>query len=214
MIADIVLIAIMGLCIFLGYWRGLIKVAVRVLGFVAALIVALILYIPVSNYIIDNTDAVINIQNVVQNKLYTAEEKQEENVVGEENFAGQIEKYIGDKTDEFKKNTSEVISKEVAVAVVRGLTWIGLFIVVRIIMLFIKLLADVIEEIPVIKQFNKAGGTIYGILEGFVITYAILAIISLTAPIVKENNKVVEQIEDSHVCKLMYENNIILKLIL
>ena len=45
------------------------------------------------------------------------------------------------------------------------------------------------------------------------IIYAVLAIINLTAPIIKEN-KAVEQIEDSHICKLMYENNVLLKVIL
>lgn len=156
MIADIVVIAIMALCVLLGYYRGLIHVAVRLLGFVVALIVALILYTPVSNYIIENTDAVANIQGIVQSKIYNKEEKQEENTIQDENITAQIEKYIGDKTDEFKANTSEAISREVAIAVVRGLTWIGLFLSVRIIMIFIKALASVIEKIPVIKQFNKA----------------------------------------------------------
>ena len=213
MIADIIIIAIMALCVFLGYYRGLIKVAVRIFGFVAALIVALILYVPVSNFIINNTDAVANIQGVVQSKLYNKEEKQEENVIENETISTQIEKYIGDKTDEIKANTSEVISREVAIAVVRGLTWIGLFIATRIIMIFIKVLAEIIEKIPVIKQFNKAGGTIYGILEGFVIIYAALAIINLTEPIIKDN-KVTEQIEKSHISKVLYENNLILKAIL
>ena len=156
MIADIVIIAIMALCVFLGYYRGLIKVAVRVLGFFAALVVALVLYIPVSNFIIDNTDAVANIQGVIQSKLYNKEEKQEENIVKDDSFATQIQEYIGEKTDELKQNTSEVISREAAIVVVRGLTWIGLFIAVRIIMIFIKVLASVIEKIPVIEQFNKA----------------------------------------------------------
>lgn len=213
MIADIIVIAIMALCVFLGYYRGLIKVAVRFLGFFVALIIAFVLYMPVSNYIIDNTDAVANIQGVVQKKLYNKEEKTEQNSVQDENYMAQIEKFIGDKTDEIGQNVSEVVSKEVALAVVRGLTWLGLFIVARIVMLFIKLLADVIEEIPIIKQFNKAGGTIYGILEGFVIIFAALAIINLTQPMIKEN-KAIEEIENSHVCKCLYDNNVILKLIL
>ena len=119
MIADIVVIAIMALCVFLGYYRGLIHVAVRFLGFFVALIVALVLYVPVSNFIIDNTGAVASIQGVVQSKLYNKTETQEENLIEDGNYAAQIEKYIGDKTDEIKKNTSEVISKEVAIAVVR-----------------------------------------------------------------------------------------------
>ena len=158
MIADIIVIAIMALCIFLGYYRGLIKVAVRFLGFFVALIVALILYIPISNLIINNTEAVSSIQGVVQSKLYSKNETAEENVIEDTSINAQIEKYIDDKTDEIKANASEAISREVAIAVVRGLTWIGLFLGVRIIMLFIKALADVIEEIPIIKQFNKARG--------------------------------------------------------
>ena len=157
MIADIVVIIIMALCVFLGYYRGLIKVAVRLLGFFVALIVALVLYVPVSNFIIDNTGAVAGIQGVVQSKLYNKAETQEENTIEDGDFTTQIEKYIGDKTDELKANASEVVSREVAIAVVRGLTWIGLFLGVRIIMIFIKALASLIEKIPIIKQFNKAG---------------------------------------------------------
>lgn len=80
-------------------------------------------------------------------------------------------------------------------------------------MIFIKMFASIIEKIPIIKQFNKAGGIIYGILEGFLITYAILAIISLTSTIMTEN-KIVNTIENSYICKMMYENNILLKIIL
>ena len=90
MIADIIVIAIMALCIFLGYYRGLIHVAVRVLGFFVALIISLILYIPVSNYIIDNTEAVPSIQGVVQGKLYNKETTQEENVIEEDSSIRKI----------------------------------------------------------------------------------------------------------------------------
>ena len=59
MIADIIIIAIMGLCVFFGYSRGLIKVGVRILSFVISLVIALVLYTPISNYIIENTDIFI-----------------------------------------------------------------------------------------------------------------------------------------------------------
>lgn len=80
-------------------------------------------------------------------------------------------------------------------------------------MIFIKLFASIFEKIPIIKQFNKVGGTIYGILEGFIVIYAVLAIINLTAPII-ENNQAVEQIQKSYISKTMYENNLLLKIIL
>ena len=70
MLADLILIMLMALFIFLGYKRGLIKVAVRLLGFVAALVIALILYTPISNYIIENTEVVPNLKNTIEAKLY------------------------------------------------------------------------------------------------------------------------------------------------
>lgn len=211
MVADLILITVIALCIFLGYKRGLIKVAVRLLGFIAALIIALILYTPISNYIIENTEIVPNIKNAIEEKLYTKEEKQEntENI----NIVDNVGKYIEDYTEGIKENTASFAAGEIAVAIVRILTWIGLFVGTRLLMLFIKLFTDAIAEIPVIKQFNKAGGTIYGILEGLVITYAFLAVISMITPMLGEN-AISKEIDNSFLCKTMYENNLILKIIL
>lgn len=153
MIVDIVVLIIMALCIFLGYKRGLIHVAVRILGFIIAVAAALILYIPVSNFIINNTDAVDKLQVVIQDKFYSDEVESSDSENTEENLS--IEKYIKDTEEKIKAESSEYISKEVAIIIVRGLTWIGLFIVVRIVVIFIKILSKVIENIPIIKQFNK-----------------------------------------------------------
>ena len=65
MIADIVVIALILLCTFIGYKKGLIKVAVGIIGFIIALVFALILYIPISNYIIENTEVVSNLKNTI-----------------------------------------------------------------------------------------------------------------------------------------------------
>lgn len=211
MFADLILIILMALCIFLGYKRGLIKVAVRLLGFFAALIVALILYTPISNYIIENTEVVPNLKNTIETKLYTKEETKQD--VENANIVDNVGKYIENYTEGIKENTVSFAAQEIAVAIVRILTWIGLFVGTRLLMLFIKLFTDAIAEIPVIKQFNKAGGTIYGILEGLVIAYAFFAIVSMAKPMIGENT-ISKEIDNSFLCKAMYENNLILKIIL
>ena len=156
MIADIVLVLIMALCVFLGYKRGLIGVAVKLLGFIIALVIALILYTPISNYIIENTEAVSSIQTMIQDKISSGETSENGENTGDNTFIAEMEKYIKNNTEEIKTNSSEYISREIAVLVIRGLTWFGLFIAVRIIMIVLRLLAKVIGEIPIIKQFNKA----------------------------------------------------------
>ena len=65
-------------------------------------------------------------------------------------------KYVEDYTDNIKNTATGAISEQVAIAVVRIGTWIGLFLVAKIGLIFIGFLSDAIAETPVIKQFNKA----------------------------------------------------------
>ncbi len=155
MIADIIVVLVMLLCIFLGYKRGLIKVAVKILSFVAALIVAFVLYTPISNYIIENTELVPNLEKTIEEKIYKGDNN-EKDTVENKNYLETVENYIENYTEEIKENTANSISNQIAVAVVRIGTWIALFIITKIAMLFIKLFTDAIAQIPIIKQFNKA----------------------------------------------------------
>lgn len=50
-------------------------------------------------------------------------------------------------------------------------------------------------------------------LEGVVIVYTVLAVINLVSPMIKDST-VQSEIEKSYLCKEMYENNLILKVIL
>lgn len=156
MIADIVVIIAILLCTFLGYKRGLIKVAVKILSFVIALIVALVLYMPISNYIIENTDLVSKIENVIEDKLVGQNEEPESKPEEDTNYLEAMENYIVEGAQNAKEDISESLSNNIAIAIVRIGTWIVLFIVIKIAMLFIKLFADAIAQIPIIKQFNKA----------------------------------------------------------
>lgn len=211
MLADIFVILIIMLCILIGYKKGLIKVAVRILSFVAALIIALVLYTPISNYIIENTEIVPNLKETIQSKLYSKEETEEKQEP--QNITETMQSYIDNYTDGVKENTTGYISEQLAITIVRVGTWIGLFAIAKLLMLFIRVFGDWVASIPIIKQFNKAGGTIYGVLEGFVIVYALLAVISTIKPMLGENN-IYKEIEESHICKAMYENNLILNIIL
>ena len=56
---------------------------------------------------------------------------------------------------------------------------LALFIVSRICLIFIKSLSDLIAKLPIINQFNKLGGVLYGLLRGLLITYAIVMIMNL-----------------------------------
>lgn len=118
MIADIILILVMVLCIFLGYKKGLIKVAVRIIGFVAAILIALVFYTPVSNYIINNTDLTDNLSKTIESTIYNKEESNE--ITQEEaGIPETVEKYIENYTEEMKESSSAYIARGVAVSAIR-----------------------------------------------------------------------------------------------
>ena len=220
-IIDIIIVLIIALFTFIGYKRGLIKVAVNILGFILAIIISLVLYNPISNFVMNNTSIKDNIKEAINDTVtgYVIEEEKEKNENEETEQSQVITDYINNFIEKEKQNVKngekEIISNvsdTVATNIIKVGVAIGVFLIAKILLLVIKLFANVIGEIPIIKQFNKAGGTIYGVLEGFVIIYIALAIISLIAPTLNDST-FLDSINSSRIGSMMYNNNIILKIL-
>ena len=208
-LVDLIIIAIMALCIFLGYKRGLIGVAFKIVSFLIALVVTVILYIPVSNFVINNTQIDDSIKNAIVEKF--AEEKIVENKE-ESAMPNMIVEYIDSYTTDVKNVGIEVVAQNISVILVKLMVGLVLFLVVRIALIFVKAIISVVEKIPVLKQFNKAGGIIYGILEGLIIIYIILTIISVISPMIS-NTGILAAINSSFIGRFMYNHNVLLELI-
>ena len=208
-LVDLIIIAIMALCIFLGYKRGLIGVAFKIVSFLIALVVTFVLYIPVSNFVINNTTIDDNIKNAIIEKLADEEtvESKDEN-----GMPDMVNDYINQYTTEVKNVGMEVVAQNISVILVKLAVGLVLFLVVRIALIFVKAIISLVEKIPVIKQFNKAGGTIYGILEGLLIIYVVLTIISVISPMI-DNTGVLAAINNSYIGSFMYNHNILLEII-
>ena len=55
MIIDLIIVAIIAVCVLLGYKRGLIGVAFKLISLILAIVLALILHGPIASFIINNT---------------------------------------------------------------------------------------------------------------------------------------------------------------
>ena len=111
-----------------------------------------------------------------------------------------------------EKELIDTVSDNVAVNIIRIGVALAVFIISKLILIFINVFADLIGKLPIIKQFNKAGGTIYGVIQGILIVYIVFAVISLIAPMLN-NTDFLEQINNSLIGNMVYNNNIILKLL-
>ena len=204
-IIDIVIIAIILFCLYRGYKKGLVGLAFSIVSFFAALIIAFILFVPVSSFIINNTEFDDNIKSAIISN-FNSEETTED---GESNF---ITTYINEQIDEAKGKTLEVVATEISELCIKGIVFIALYIVARIALVFVRVIADLIAKLPILNQFNKIGGIIFGLLKGFVITYGVLAILLLVSPMFNEST-FFKELNNSFVGGMMYNNNIIVKMI-
>lgn len=209
-VVDLIIVAVMLLFIFLGYKKGLTGSLIKLLSFAIAIVLAVILYKPVGNAVIENTTIDDNIRTSLNATFGVQENKQEEK--NEENvpssIMNNINKEIENATDEVKTNVIDETTK----TVVYVGSAIVIFLAVKVVLLIVSLFTSQITKLPIIRQVDKVGGLAYGAIEGIVIVYAILAVISLTS-VIWTNNAVVMAIGKSTLGEMLYNNNIILNLL-
>ena len=210
-IADIIVVLILILCIYAGYKNGLAKCLINILSFFIAVIIAFMLFKPVSNIIIDNTNYDENIQSSIvqvfeKDEKETKEEKDNSPIL--KYISEEVEKATEEKKNEIINNTATKIS----INIINILVFIALFIIARIVLIFVKALADLITKLPIIKQCDKIGGVIYGILQGFVFIFIAFALITFISTITNKY-EVLELINNSYIASYLFENNILLNII-
>lgn len=211
-IIDIVIVAIIALCLFLGYRRGLTGSLLKILSFVLAIVIAFILFKPVSNLVINHTNwddsLKTSIEQFITEKTSTPEEKSSLPQV----IVDYIDETMAQSVNEAKEVAIENTAQSVTNLIVNAGVWIAVFIIARILLIFIKFITALIAKLPVIKQFDKLGGILYGILEAFVILYVLLAIISFMAPMIN-NAEFIDALNKSFIGSMLYNNNILLKIL-
>ena len=210
-IVDLIIVGILVLCIFLGYKRGLTGSLLKIVTFILALIIAFILFKPVSNFIINNTELDENLESSIKSMFLEVEENGTDSNMPTA-ITDYINKVIEGAANDAKTAVVETAARDVAISIINLGVVIVVYIIARIILIFVKGIASLITKLPVIKQFDKLGGIIFGLLKALVIIYVILAIISFVSPIITESG-VIDAINQSFIGKGMYNNNLLLEII-
>ncbi len=208
-IVDLVILAIIVLCIILGYYRGLTGSLIKILSFVLSIVIAFVLFIPISNLVIENTQIDESLEQSIREMIIGNEQNEENNMP--EAITDYISQKVEQAADDAKAAVVDSTSRDVAETIVKAGTWIVLFIVARILLIFLKFITSLIARLPIIKQFDKLGGIAYGLIEGLIIVYLLLALVSFIAPMF--DNSIITEIKDSFVGSIFYNNNLLLKII-
>ena len=207
MILDIIIILGVIISVYLGYKKGLTQLAIKLVALILSILITFILYKPVSAFIINVTQIDETIENIVYEKAYNIMDKnQNEENTQKNNFYEEVLK------KQLEQNMLPKTAKTISINLIQFSVLIGLFVISKIAIMCLKSLAKFLANLPLIKQFDKIGGIIYGLIRIILITYVFFAIVQIYANI-NSNNLINNQINQSYISKIIYENNIINKLI-
>ena len=204
-ILDIIIICVILISTLFGYKRGLINVMFNLCAFLIALIITIMLYNPITNFVINNTDFDDKIESIIIEKGITMEADNTTETSVVDKYISQV---VSNTKNDIVQSTSTIIAQKttgICVAII-------LFIVIRVLLVFAKVIFNGIANLPIIKQLNEIGGLFYGVLRGFVCAYIILAMLFLIVSI-NNSNTIVNAINTSIISKTLYSNNLILNII-
>ena len=215
-IVDLVVIAILVINLLIGYKRGLTGSILKIASFVIAIILVAILYKPVGNLVMQTTNWDEDLQTSIEQML-EGEIKEDGTIEKEEsNLPNAMVQYINEQivkvADEAKGQIIPTVAKDITITIIYAASAVGIFIIARIALGIVTILMKWITELPIIKQVDKTGGIIYGILAGLVIVWIIFAIISFISPMV-ENTGLIEAISKSYIATIFYNNNLLLQIL-
>lgn len=221
-IVDIIIVAIIISMTYMGYRRGLSSVLYQIIAFVVSLILVFILYQPVSNTIIDNTQIDENISNAIKNTIPENILVQDSNNVQNENneekanvsnkIVNMMSNYATEAIEKAESDIATYVSLQIAYFIIRLGTMIILYVASRIILVILRFATNIISSLPVISTFDKSGGLIFGILKSIIFIYAIFAILSALSPLISSWG-IISAIQRSWIGSIMYNNNFLLNLI-
>lgn len=196
-IIDIIILLLILISTYLGYKKGLVSLAISFIAFIAAIIITVVLYRPIGSLIINNTKFDENLQTIIQEKV--------KDMVAEDEEGNEISNGL---VESAKEGILPTAARTIAVNMIYGITMISLFVIARLALLVINLLADAIAKLPILNQFNKAGGILYGLLRGLIITYLIVMIINLII-VFNPNGAVSNAVQETFLIKIISEYNVL-----
>ena len=193
-IIDFIIVAIVALSTFLAYRKGLITLAIQLVAVIISIVVTLLLYKPISNVIINVTSIDETIENAI------LEEANNIMTDGEEGSDQIVETIQNDMLPE--------TARTIAINIIQGAVILILYIGIRIILRFVTAFVNWVSKLPILNQFNKLGGVLYGILRGLLIVYILLFLINISGEI-EPKNQVYTAVQSSYLGKIMNEYNIL-----
>jgi len=166
---DLIILGIILIFMLIGYKKGLIKVALSIVQYIIVLGLSVFLAPTLSKFLIETFNLDIKILDVVTNNSSM--------------FTGSI------------SIISDEILKNVVGRIINILAIIILFVILKIILWIVLMILNKVANLPILSLVNRAGGLLFGALEGILIVYIFTLIINWVP--ISSDNMIINSINDS-----------------
>lgn len=209
-----------------GYRKGFLRLAVSLVSLVFIVVISTKVAPYVSDFVINNTSTYENVRHKII-EVYADKNGAIDNSLPE-NQGATIDSYglpelitgaliSNNNSDMYHKLAAtlfeEYISGYLAKIVIKAGSFCGLFVIFGIIMFIVLTTIKIIEKIPVLKTFNR----ILGVFAGLSISLIVIWIVFIAIMIFFTDSlgmKMLAQIRDSIFLSYLFNNNMVMKLLL
>lgn len=220
-IADIIVLLIILIFGFVGYKRGFVKTAFGMASFFIAIILAFCLYKAVAYTLAERTEIDEWIYNAIAGKasqegnIETNDEPESNNdnqsiEEAVKNLPENMKEQLG--LDEMKDQTKAIVAEKVTEVALNIISFVGIYVVVRITLAIVCFVLDKLMLLPVLKQVNEIMGLIIGVVQGLLGTCVVFAIITFLTSVCGMD-VIIAYINNSVIARFLYENNFIIYLL-
>ena len=197
---DILVVLLVVLGAFSGHKKGLVGILVGFAALILSIVLAFMFQSVVADAIYD-TGLGQSVAGIAKNNMQDMM-KNGENV--DKSIYGKV--LSNAVTDDNLTVASENISR----FVMKGLSFIAIFLIVRIICYILQMILNVVFNLPLLSTVNGIGGTVVGGLS--VLIRIVLALISFVSPLPMFDS-IVSYIDKTFLVKLLYNNNLLVAVV-
>lgn len=181
---DILLVIALVLFALSGWRKGLILSVFSIVGYFVSLFIARALSPSVTDFIILNTGIDASLDNLVGNQIRN---------ITELNIP------------------TSMVTGFATKSIVSMICFFVIFLISSMIMSKIVRLINRAGRLPIIGQINRIGGLVFGVAKGILLTFVVLAVLTLVVN--TGDVRVKKELDSTTLVKVMYENNPIVKII-
>ncbi len=196
---DIAVLVMVGIFVFLGWKKGLVKMGFRLISHLAALLLAWMLH-PYLAEFLQKTP-------LYESFFSSAAEKANLGSQGAEST-----RLFQQMLEEGTRAAGTALAEYCAKLLLNGLSFLLILVLARVLLAFAGKVLHFVASLPLIGFVNRLAGMSLGLLEGLLIVCMLLAVCYVVPPL-RENKPLGYAIEQSTVTRGLYQNNPILKIL-